>query len=100
MSFLLRSVDEKTNQIKPLSQENQDDLKRNFEMVDLLIENIEQLRTGKLENKILNQIGVIKSSAREFLTVQLKNEDLEISYGKKLRKILNNIIEICSEKEE
>ena len=31
---------------------------------------------------------------------RLKNEDLEISYGKKLRKILNNIIEICSEKEE
>ena len=95
MSFLLRSVDEKTNQIKPLSQENLDDLNRNFEMVDLLIENIEQLRTDKLENKILNQLEVIKSTAREFLTVQLKNEDLEISYGKKLRKILNNIIEIC-----
>lgn len=41
MSFLLRNIDEKTNQIKPLLQGEQDDLNRNFEMVDLVVENIE-----------------------------------------------------------
>lgn len=100
MSFLLRSVDEKMNQIKPLSQGVQYDLNRNFEMVDLLVGNIEQLWTARLENNVLKQIEVIKSKAEELLTVQLKNEDLEISYGIKLRKILNNIIEICSRKKK